>query len=66
MRRIKLENLQTIKQRTKSNSKTEAHSNPLWIVGGAGQYLKYCKHAWTISDTYNKHTHIYIDTSIYE
>ena len=28
--------LQTIKQRI-LNSKTEAHSNPLWIVGGAGQ-----------------------------
>ena len=26
---------QTIKQIL--NSKTEAHSNPLWIVGGAGQ-----------------------------
>ena len=26
----------TIKQRI-LNSKTEAHSNPLWIVGGAGQ-----------------------------
>ena len=26
---------QTVKQ--SMNSKTEAHSNPLWIVGGAGQ-----------------------------
>ena len=29
---------QTNTQRT-LNSKTEAHSNPLWIVGGAGQLI---------------------------
>ena len=27
------------------NSKTEAHSNPLWIVGGAGQFYTDTCHA---------------------
>ena len=35
---------QTIKQRTKSEFKHWGHSNPLWIVGGAGQLIqKYSK-----------------------
>ena len=61
MRRIKLENLptenkQTIKQRTDTEFKNWGHSNPLWIVGGAGQfYMHKCKLCYTVYTTYFVH-----------
>ena len=41
--REQTENRQSNKHSENTEFKNWGHSNPLWIVGGAGQYIKYCQ-----------------------